>query len=322
MVDKSTICFTSDSFDRQSLNRSNTEMILHQLEDDSSVFLLYCDSKFLINEAQNIHFMNKSEAAQYDESELQWKYLGELEISTISDTPTTKSPLFVAQITKGTPYCNQGNWQSLRKIGLFLTPQLASLLIFAQGLLNWHSVNHFCTLCGSKVKEEQLGHSLLCTNDNCSKEVFPRTDPAVIVLVYNKDACLLGRSASWSENMFSCLAGFVETGEDLDSAVRREVFEESGLKVSKINYLGSQPWPFPQSLMLGFHAETQQRELTFHDGEIQDARWFTREELIEAVKIKTLYLAPSISISYHLIEDWFNQRSDETLSELLLSINK
>ena len=320
MVDNSAICFTSDSFNRQALNRTNKSLILQQFNDDNSRFLLYRDTKFLIDDQQNIHFMKRAEAAQYDESELQWKYLGELESGGVSGSCVTKSPLFVAQITKATSYSEQGNWQSLRKIGLFLTPQLASLLIFAQGLLNWHAINRFCTVCGTEVREEQVGHALICTNGDCSTEVFPRTDPAVIVLVYNDDACLLGRSASWPENMFSCLAGFVETGEDLNSAVRREVFEESGIKISKINYLGSQPWPFPQSLMLGFHAETQHRELTFHDGEIQDARWFTREELIEAVRCKSLHLAPSISISYHLIEDWFNQKSDEPLSDILRRI--
>ena len=201
-----------------------------------------------------------------------------------------------------------------------VTPQLFSLLLIAQGLLNWHIVNKYCTHCGSAVKTEQAGHALICINNDCAKQVFPRTDPAVIVLIYHDEACLLARSANWPETMYSCLAGFVETGEDLNSAVRREVYEESGINLISINYLGSQPWPFPQSLMLGYHAEAKSRELTFHDGEIQDAKWFTREELIAAVKNKSLYLAPSISISYHLIEDWFNQKSDIPLSEQLQMI--
>ncbi|MFT5451239.1 MAG: NAD+ diphosphatase, partial [Enterobacterales bacterium] len=219
-----------------------------------------------------------------------------------------------------TAECLEANWSSLRTLGLLITSEVANLLAYTQGLLNWQSNNNFCSVCASKLELKQAGHALICTKMECTKEIFPRTDPAVIVLIYNQDACLLGRAAAWPENMYSCLAGFVETGENLDAAVRREVFEESGLQLKNISYRASQPWPFPQSLMFGFHAESLSRELTFHDGEIQDARWFNRDELLDAVAKGELHLSSSLSISYHLIEDWFNQQSEIALSVLVKNL--
>ena len=309
------ICFTSANFDRQALKRSDENWIAKQLTSEESLFLLFWQNKFLTNDDLNIHFLDKKSAEQYCGTQIHWKYLGELDVTKEdNNNPIT---VFGAEIIEATEITESANWQSLRAIGLQITPHDANLLAYTQGLLNWHSINRFCSHCGSAVVHKQAGHALVCSNKDCAKEIFPRTDPAVIVLVHHKDACLLGRAAIWPENMFSCLAGFVETGEDLKAAVRREIFEESGLMLSKIEYRGSQPWPFPQSLMLGFHAEANNREITFHDGELDDARWFTRQQLLDAVADGSLKLSSSLSISYHLIEDWFNQDSDKTLSEHL-----
>jgi len=308
------ICFTSANFDRQALRRSDKDWITQQLDDDNSRFLLFWKNKFLTTDELNIRFLDKSTAGQFCNSDIHWKYLGELDVTNNDGTAVT---VFGAEIIEATAITEQANWQSLRAIGLLITAHDANLLAYTQGLLNWHSANRFCSHCGSAVMHDQGGHALVCSNTDCAKEVFPRTDPAVIVLVYNEDACLLGRNNRWPEGMYSCLAGFVETGEDLKSAVRREIFEESGLFLNEITYRGSQPWPFPQSLMLGFLAEATSRELTFHDGEIDDARWFTRQQLLDAVAIKELKLSSSLSISYHLVEDWFNQQSDIPLAEHL-----
>jgi len=243
--------------------------------------------------------------------------MGELDVT--SDHGVTPISIFGAEIIEATDITINASWQSLRSIGLLLSPEIANLLAYTQGLLNWHSSNDFCSYCGHSVNHNQAGHALICSNLDCAKEIFPRTDPAVIVLVYHEDACLLGRAASWPEKMYSCLAGFVETGEDLNAAVRREVHEESGLQLKNIQYRGSQPWPFPQSLMLGFHAEASDRALTFHDGEIQAANWYSRQQLLDAVANNELNLSSSLSISYHLIEDWFNQKSEQSLRELIRS---
>ena len=309
------ICFTPADFNRQALQRTDKYWITQQLEDPNSQYLLFWDNKFLTTEDFNVQYLNKSATEQYCSTPLQWNYLGELDVTEGSrETPIT---VFGAEIIKATEIAKQANWQSLRRIGLQLTSQNANLLAYAQGLLNWHSVNNFCSLCGSTVQHNLGGHALVCSNTTCAKEIFPRIDPAVIVLVYNEDACLLARASSWPEGMYSCLAGFVETGEDLEATVRREIYEETGLNLNHITYLGSQPWPFPQSLMLGFHAEAKSRDLTFHDGEIHDALWFTRQQLLDAIANNQLTLPSSLSISYHLVEDWFNQQSEMPLTKLL-----
>ncbi|MFT7590029.1 MAG: NADH pyrophosphatase NudC (nudix superfamily), partial [Limisphaerales bacterium] len=285
------LCFTSADFDRQALNRSDKEWVANQFNDNKSLFLLFWDNKFLTENDLSIKFVERLIAEQLNSKKLCWSYMGQLEEPSdeasvqasaqpsllpslhISKKVNTRA-VFAAEISYPTAECLEANWSSLRTLGLLITSEVANLLAYTQGLLNWQSNNNFCSVCASKLEIKQAGHALICTNMECTKEIFPRTDPAVIVLIYNQDACLLGRAAAWPENMYSCLAGFVETGENLDAAIRREVFEESGLQLKNISYRASQPWPFPQSLMFGFHAESLSRELTFHDGEIQDARWF------------------------------------------------
>ena len=306
------ITFTSATFDRQALNRTDELWLSDQLNNDGSLFLLYWENKFLTSDGLNISFLNRLAAEKFNQSTIDWKYMGVLD-----NHQDNRATVFATELNDPSDLAIDANWQSLRAIGLQVSVQEANLLAYTQGLLNWHAINNFCSDCGTAVDQKHAGHALLCSNDECSKEVFPRTDPAVIVLIHNEDACLLGRGASWPEGMYSCLAGFVETGEDLESAVRREVFEESGLLLGRIDYHASQPWPFPQSLMLGFHAEATNRELTFHDGEIQDARWFSRNQLLDAVANNELRLSASLSISYHLIEAWFNQQSEIPLDEHL-----
>jgi len=248
-------------------------------------------------------------------TKLEWKFLGQHN-DTI-DQKTNNISIFAAEIFEVTEKAELAHWQSLRSSGLLLPAEQTNLLAYTQGLLYWHSSHNYCNHCSAKLLQTQAGHALICSDEHCAKEIFPRTDPAIIVLVLFQDSCLLGRQATWPEKMHSCLAGFIETGENIESAVHREVFEESGLKLQHVTYQGSQPWPFPQSIMLGFHAEATDQELTFHDGEIEDAIWFNREKMITALESDQLKLPSSISISYHLIEDWFNKGSDIPLRKYL-----
>ncbi len=150
-----------------------------------------------------------------------------------------------------------------------------------------------------------------CTNPECAHEVFPRIDPAIIVLVSDGDRALLGRQASWPAGRYSTIAGFVEPGESLEDAVAREVLEETGVAVRRVDYHSSQPWPFPSSLMLGFHAEADSRQPVRVTGELEDARWFTREEIAAGVPL----LPPSHAISYVLISSWFDRAGGPSLAE-------
>lgn len=194
---------------------------------------------------------------------------------------------------------------SVRVLAPLLDPDELSLAIHAVGMARWLSSHRFCPRCGSELTTSQSGHLLVCSG--CGVEQYPRTDPAVIMLVTDQDdRALLARNPQWPEGRFSTLAGFVEPGEALEDAVRREVLEEVGIEVGEATYVGSQPWPFPQSLMLGFRATATSTAITADPAEIAEARWFTRAELLEAVQDGHVLLPPpKVSISWSLVEHWY-----------------
>lgn len=192
----------------------------------------------------------------------------------------------------------------LRQIGAVLSDRDAGIFTHAVALENWHRANRFCARCGNQTEVASGGHTRRCSA--CGTEHYPRTDPAVIMLVTDpEDRLLLGHQEVWPEHRFSILAGFVEPGESLEQAVVREVDEEVRVAVGDVRYRGSQPWPFPSSLMLGFTARTEHPETMRVDGtEIHEARWFTRDELREAVEKGEVLLPAAVSIARRLIEEW------------------
>lgn len=193
--------------------------------------------------------------------------------------------------------------QSLRMIGPMLDPADASVAVHAVGIARWHQSHRFCSKCGAETQVAAAGHERVC--GQCRTHHFPRTDPAVIMLITDdQDRALLGRQPSWPAGRFSTLAGFVEPGESLDDAVRREVSEEVGVEVGEVTYAGSQPWPFPSSLMLGFFGKATSSDITVDAAEIAEARWFTREEVTEMTASTDLLLPPNVSISRALIQEW------------------
>jgi NAD+ diphosphatase len=195
-------------------------------------------------------------------------------------------------------------WANLRILGPSLSQEDASLLVHALALAEWHRGHRFCPRCGSRLDVAAAGHVLTCTG--CGRQHFPRTDPAVIMLVTDgEDRALLGRQPRWPEGRFSTLAGFVDPGESLEDAVRREVAEEVGVVVGRVTYLGNQPWPFPASLMVGFFAEALSTAISVDADEISEARWLTREEMRAEAEAGTLLLPGAISISRTLIETWY-----------------
>lgn len=192
---------------------------------------------------------------------------------------------------------------SLRTLGPLLSPLEASLAIHAIGLSRWHQSHRHCARCGAVTVIEQAGHTRVCPE--CGAEHYPRTDPAVIMLITDgEDRALLGRQPVWPEGRFSTLAGFVEPGEALDDAVRREVMEEVGIEVGEVTYAASQPWPFPSSLMLGFFGSALTTDIGIDHDEIAEARWFTRDEVSELTTASELLLPPNVSISRWLIQTW------------------
>lgn len=199
------------------------------------------------------------------------------------------------------PFAELGEFQDLRYLGTVLRPDEANLAAHARALVLWHSSQVFCGRCGSAARPEAGGNARVCTRDACGHVIFPRVDPAIIVLVTDGNRCLLGRQASWPEGRYSTIAGFVEPGESLEDAVRREVYEETNVRVGRVSYHSSQPWPFPSSLMLGFVARAGSTRIVLNDSELEDARWFTREELLGSGLPKLPF---RISISRRLVDHW------------------
>lgn len=203
-------------------------------------------------------------------------------------------------------------FEDLRLIASLMSPEEAGLLGYARAMISWRRRHRFCGTCGTKTMPAKGGHVLICTDITCRHEQFPRLDPAVIVLVSDGEHALLGRQASWPAGRYSTIAGFVEPGESLEDAVAREVLEETGIQIGGIEYHSSQPWPFPASLMLGFTAIAATHAILKRDDELEDARWFSRTEIAGGVTL----LPPRQSISYSLIEHWFDAGSHRPLREL------
>lgn len=197
------------------------------------------------------------------------------------------------------------DFRSVYVQGLLNTEALGAL---AQGaaLLAWHSAHRFCGRCGSKTDMRAGGYKRVC--NNCASESFPRTDPVAIMLAVQRDRCLLGRSPHFPEGMYSCLAGFVEPGETIENAVRRETLEEAGIRIGRVAYHSSQPWPFPYSLMIGCHGEALNDDIRMDDEELEDCRWFTQAEVRAMMRGETagLFVPPEGAIAHHLIRAWAN----------------
>lgn len=183
---------------------------------------------------------------------------------------------------------------------------LSGVFAYAKALLLWQSRARHCGACGAATELVRAGHCARCRNPDCALQQFPRTDAAIIVLVSDGDRALLGRQRSWPERRWSTLAGFVEPGESLEDAVRREVGEEAGVTLDRVHYHSSQPWPFPGALMVGFRATVDDPTIRVGD-ELEDARWFAAGELVTAIGADEVRLPPPISISRRLIEDWLLQ---------------
>jgi NAD+ diphosphatase len=196
-----------------------------------------------------------------------------------------------------------GKFADLREIGPLIGGIEGSILAYARGIIFWHSRNGYCGVCGKVTIATKGGHQRNCTKKGCACLHFPRTDPAVIMLVKDGDRVLLGRQKIWPAGLYSTLAGFVEPGETIEHAVAREVYEEAGIIVKDIIYQHSQPWPFPSSLMLGFTAEACTKKINLNDAELEDAKWFTRSEMLNFEEQEKI-LPRKVSVSRRLIDDW------------------
>jgi NAD+ diphosphatase len=203
------------------------------------------------------------------------------------------------------PLAGLGHFRDARTAASMVSIKDAALIAQAKAMIDWHQRHGFCPRCGAPTKLMDAGYRRLC--GTCNAEHFPRVDPVVIMLAIEGEACLVGRGKLFPAGMFSALAGFVEPGETIEEAVRRELMEEASVKVGEVTYYATQPWPFPSSLMIGCFAKAENREVKADENELAEVRWIERRvarELIEGKQVDGLRVPPPIAIAHHLIRTW------------------
>jgi len=306
----------SEDLNRRSELRPDSLKIEQLFKLESSKVLLSYKGKFLCEE-KNPVYLNSNGLIKLV-AELGWGLFDEFANNqTIYLGELDENHYFVVQITNLSDNMQNYQLMDLRSLSLEINQFDLQTLLYAQGIINWHFNHQFCSKCGNKSRSTQSGHSRTCINENCAKEHFPKIEPAVIFsLETNIDdvqKLLLARQANWPDKRYSVLAGFAEHGESLELAVKREAFEEVGLVVNNIDYISSQPWPFPASLMLGFSCETNQHDIRLIDDELEHADWFSAEEMKTAIESGELLLPFSVSISWHLIDLWYQSQTSRDL---------
>lgn len=294
--------FAASLLDRAAHKRDDPEFIVAAMNDPATGVVVFCEGQCLISEPDRwrLHYLSPAELAARGIEIWPPVFLGFDE----------GRPLFAVSIEE--PQRNMladGHFVDLWRNAGRLSDQEAATVAYAKGMLEWHARHRFCGRSGVANRIARGGHQLLGDDGHGQ---FPRVDPAIIVLVHRDDHCLLGRQASWPERHYATIAGFVEPGESLEDAVRREVKEETDVDVGAVQYLASQPWPFPSSLMVGFHAEADSAHIVLNDKELSDARWFSREQLAAG----HVRLPPAVSIAFFLIEQWFDRAGGQGLREL------
>ena len=296
------LTFSGMSIDRAVTERLDPLWVAARLEDPASRAVVAGDDGVLVTRDSPVSLLRMPVPARANgATEEAWPVMLGLEDDVA---------LFAVDLDAQAPEARRrlnerGRIASLREAGRLLPPHEAGLAAYLVALLNWHRRHRFCPACGAALLVTDAGFSRTCAG--CSAQHFPRTDPAIIVLVEHDGRALLGRQTGWPPGQYSVLAGFVGPGESLEEAVIREVKEESGIAAHDPRFVGSQPWPFPMSVMLGFEARADGGTPAPRDGELEDVRWFTREQVGEGLAGRggELVLPPGISISRFLVERWF-----------------
>jgi NAD+ diphosphatase len=294
--------YVTPTLDRVSLNRRDDAWLAHRMAEPESRLLLVWRGQNLILEAP------PPAAALLSLSEGSALLAEAREIALLG--LVGERALFAADLShrEEPPALPGARFADLRSVGPLLAREEGGLLAYARGLMHWHQRHRFCGVCGSPTESREAGHMRRCTNPACASEHHPRIDPAVIMRVEHQGRILLGRQKQWPVGMHSVLAGFVEPGESLEDAVRREVAEEVALRLTEVNYHSSQPWPFPSSIMLGFTAIAEGDQFQVDEHELEMARWFTREELLASPEDETFRLPRRDSIARRLVDDWIAGR--------------
>ncbi len=305
--------FTSVRLDRLAEYRDDDEWVQQALHSDSACFVPLWRNRNLLAEAGA-----EQKAVYLEPGKLE--YIDAIQPPTLLGMDDKRYFFAVAINDKQRDELLEqhpgAEFLDLRLASIDVDAKHAGLLAYAKALLYWQYRHAFCGVCGNPNRIESSGHKLVCSDQECGRQSFPRIDPAIIVLVTQGDACLLGRNAVWPPRRFSTLAGFVEPGESLEDALVREVYEEAQVRLKGIRYVSSQPWPFPASAMCGFYAEAENRECAASD-EMDEVRWMTAPGLKKAIMEDEVRLPPPVSIAFRLISDWYRQQCGEDLEPLV-----
>ena len=295
------------TFDRAAELRNDLAFLEAQLDAPGSLFLPLWQGQVFTRDGEPVLLTQTQLGRSLDDAaEIVW--LGRLGGSACFalDLGERLPPDRIAALSGSAP-------SELRALLAQLPSGLAELTMLARALVLWHARHRFCSVCGHPSRPRQGGHQRACSRQECHAEHFPRTDPCVLVLVCDGERCLLGRSRGWPEGMYSALAGFVEPGESLEAAVAREVMEEVGVEVGALRYAGSQPWPFPASLMVGFVAQARTHEIRVDEHELEAARWVTREQLQRSSE-HGFFVPPRYAIAGQLIAAFADGTLDSSLA--------
>lgn len=307
-----TVTFGGSGLDRAAELRSDREALAALERDPAARVLALWEQKLLAKAPEDgLAFVHPSDAMV---AGCQYFFLGRDEagpifaadlIDWVPDAIPDTLGAFIDLSRQTHPLAPEGAaFSELRSIMSALSPREAELAATARAVVAWHRGHGYCAKCGNGSEIAEAGWQRLCPA--CGTRHFPRTDPVVIMLITQGNSVLLGRSPHWPEKMYSLLAGFVEPGETIEAAVRRETFEEAGVQVGQVSYLASQPWPFPASLMIGCAGEAVSKEINIDPLEIEDARWVTREDMVEVLAERHDEISPARkgAIARFLIEHW------------------
>lgn len=289
--------FAGPYVDRRAEAREDAGWLEAALADPATLFMLARGTAQLLytKPEPRIAFVTREHPALRDVGERNFVLLGWFQ--------GARSVLVELEADEPLEVPEGATFEELRPLTPLLRGDEAGLLAYARALTIWRSRHRFCGVCGAATVPVRSGHVMQCTNPVCQHEMFPRIDPAIIVLVTDGERALLGRQASWPKGRYSTIAGFVEPGESLEDAVAREVMEETAVQITGARYHSSQPWPFPSSLMVGFHATAEYGSPVRVSGELEDAAWFTREQIESGGTM----VPPAHAISYRLISAWLKR---------------
>jgi NAD+ diphosphatase len=295
--------YTGSPLNRAAERRTDAAWLSARLAAPDSLFVAVWRARSLLRRDESGEptgvLLPAGQAAPWLDGSYPWAFLGLLEERAVFALDLSAN----ADPSKELPPSTE--FTDLRSVAGMLAPDIGAILAHARGLMHWRGRHLFCGVCGGTCEPESAGNVMACTS--CKTHHFPRTDPAVIMLVTRGDRALLGHSQRFPRTtMYSTLAGFVEPGESLEEAVAREVFEEAGVRVGRVHYHSSQPWPFPASIMLGFYAEGLTEEITVDLSELRDARWFSADELRDPDR-HGFHLPRGDSIASRLIQDWLDK---------------